>query len=86
MSALVIRRDVKIELGIEEIAAAFAELDGTNQAAFFCEVGKLAASWRCGSFELQAELIANSLCLGNEGAAVLRSPSEHFMASERAPA
>ena len=86
MSALVIHREVRVEIGVEELAAAFAGLDSTNQAAFFNEVGKLAATWPCGSFDTQAHLITKSIFLGHEGTQVLRSLSEHFAATDRVAA
>jgi hypothetical protein len=84
MSALVIHREVRIELGVDEMACAFAALDHSSQAAFFCEVGRLAGQL-LGGWEQQAALIVNSMHLGNEGATVLRALGEHFAATERVP-
>lgn len=86
MSALVIHREVKLELGVEEIAAAFASLDSTSQAAFFNEVGKISETWPGAGFDTQAHLITKSIFLGREGTQVLRSLSDHFAATDRVAA
>jgi hypothetical protein len=83
VSAITFHREVKVELGVEEIAAAFASLDSTSQAAFFNEVGKIAEAWPCAGFDTQAHLITKSIFLGREGTQVLRSLSGHFAATDR---
>ena len=67
---------VDIVLSPQELAIAFAEMGGGEQAEFFNELASLSTHWAA-SFCFQAQAIIDSGALTPEGLAIMRCIGEY---------
>jgi len=65
--------ETRISLTIEQIAAAFCELDDDQQALFFVECGRIAATWRAGVAQFYAvgRHLRTCACASYEGRQII---------------
>jgi hypothetical protein len=68
--------DIEITPTPEELAEAFENMSGTEQAAFFSRIGSLVGKWSV-PFAMQAQYITDSDALTDQGRAIMRTLGEY---------
>jgi hypothetical protein len=58
---MTVATELSISITAKELAAAFCEMDGDQQATFFSEVDRVMQAWSTGSPSMQRHYIAASI-------------------------